>query len=616
MAAGDLISNKATPITNAASAAVSSQPRGAIVMLRLLLLALVIAPPVLGGAAGYVSYQHSYDSATDALFTAAANASKHTAATLDKYLLIAARINDLLGAMNPAQIHAHEREFHDAMGRQIADMPEVAAAWVIDATGRALVSARIYPINRDLDQSGREDYRAIRDTDARTFIWILRARNLVNANPETYVTVSVRRTSLSGRFDGVVIVAVAGSYFTSFYKSLVASPDYIVDLVKTDGTILAQFPAQESTGAFQLPDPLLEKALAVEGETGVADRGTPFDRAGRIVAIARIADYPIYVAVELSKASMRNEWLRSIADVVAISIASMIVSIPLTKMALRRAHRETTALARAAEAFSHRAALEVQVHRMQRLAGVALLTTGMAREFSRLLTNVQDNIQRLEAAIKDVDAGEQSSIAALRESSDRGAMLIKRLLGYAWREPVKPQPIDINETIAHALEQSRQFADPIPSEVRLQKGLWLSCIDPDQLTIALLNLMFNARDVFSETPKLIIETMNIRVDKSDIAGPQEGKPGEYVGLLIESPEPEISLEADNTFAPAGPGKGSWPSLALLHELAQSVGGYWLVSSKPTHETTIRVCFPRYLSDLNKAEHNPISNKSDTVHSLK
>jgi two-component system, NtrC family, sensor kinase len=612
MGARGRISNKATPIISGAFGTVPSQPRGAIAILRLLLLALVIVPPVLGGVGGYVSYQHSYDSAIDAASAAAATAGENTARILDKYLLVAARINDLLRGMNPAQIHAHEREIHDAMSQQIADVRDVAAAWVIDATGRELVSARIFPVNRDLDQSGRDDYRAFRDTDARTFIWVLRARNLANADVEPFVTVSVRRTSPSGYFNGVVIVAVAGSYFNSFYKSLLASPDYAVDLVKSDGTILTQFPAPQSIDRLQLPDPLLAKALAAGGETGIADRGTPFDRAGRIVAVRRVADYPVYVAVGRSKASIGGEWLRSSVVVVAIGIAAVIVLMTLTKMALRRAHRETTALARAAEAFADRAALEVQVHGMQRLAGVALLTTGMAHEFNRLLTTAQDNIRRLEAAIKDVDAGQQSFIAALRDSHNQAAMLIKRLLGYAWREPVKPRPIDINEAVAHALEQSRQFADSVPSEVRLQKDLWLSCVDPDQLKICLLNLMFNVRDIFPETSKLLVETMNIRVDKSDVTGPPEGRPGEYVGLFIESPESGTSFEADKN-ATAEP--GGWPSLSLMHELAQSVGGYWLVSSKPTHETTIGIYFPRYLSAFNKAEHNPIRDKSASVNSL-
>lgn len=609
MVARNTISDQATPTKPGASIPVFGRTTGAVMMLRVLLFGLLIVPPVLGAATCYVSYEYSYGAAIEAVATAAAAASDGTASMLDEYLLVAARMNDLLGTKNPEQIHADEKPLHDAMGWQIANRRDIAAAWVIDATGHELVSARVYPVNRTLDESGREDFRALRDTNTQIFIWILRAHGLSSTTFERYVTVGMRRALPDGRFNGVVIVAVAASYFSSAHKPLRGSPDDTIDLVKNDGTILAQFPAGE-TDQPPLPAPLLTKAISAGGETGIAERGTPFNSAGRIVAARRVASYPVYVAVERSKASIASAWLRSSAPALFIGVAATVALIALTRMALRHARREALALARAGEASSNRAALEVRLHRTQRLEGIARLATGMASEFDRLLSNSEAHIERLEGSFEDVEAGHKN-LVALRHNRAQASVLIKRLLGYARHEPIKPRPININNVLVQTLEQARQFTDSIIREFRPQNDLWPSCVDPDQLAIMVLTLMFNARDVFAETDKQTIVTMNTRVDRSDSTELQGPEPGEYVGLIIESSRHENPAGAVDALPSAtrAIGKDGWPSLSLVHELIHGAGGYWTVSREPTQEATILIYFPRYRADSDKGEHDPIGTQS-------
>jgi two-component system, NtrC family, sensor kinase len=577
-------------------AAVPRRLTGAAAMLRLLLFSLFIVPSVCAGIAGYVSYQYRYDEAIEAMSAAVATAAENTAKMFDKYRLVATHINDLLVTTNSLQIDSSKKALHDAMSRQIADVGEVAAAWVIDATGHELVSARVYPVNRDLEQSGRDDYRALREGGAPTFIWILRAHGIGSGDVQPYVTVSVRRTSPDGRFDGVIIVAVASSYFASFYKALLTMPDYTVDLLRSDGTILTQYPAQELSTQPPLPDPLLAKAIGAGGETGIADRGTPFDGSGRIVAVRRVADYPIYLAIERSKASLRNEWLGSIAGAFAIGVVAMIVLVALTRTALHRARRETSALAAAAEAFTDRATLEVRLHRAQRHEAVALVATGTAYALDRLLTNAQDHVERLADVAGSFDT-EQKLIGSLKEGHTQASVLIKRLLGYAYHEPIKPQPIDINEVIVRSLERTRQFADNVAREARLQTNIWLTCVDGDQLTIALLDFVFNADDVFGKAGKMIVGTTNVRVDESEVAELQQVAPGEYVVLFIEetwagnpSEISETALEAPLTMS--GPDKVGWLSRSLIQELVKGARGYLTISSEPAR-TAIRIYFPRH-----------------------
>src|SRR5438093_13438580 len=171
---------------------------GAIRTLKLLLLGTIIVPLLLGVVGAYLSYQASNQAAAAALAEAVAVAEENTTKILDTHVLVAARIDDLLTGMTDPQIRAQEKPLHERIAQQIESLPQVAAAWVIDANGRELVSARVFPVNRDLDHSGREDFRALQDARSQTFIWALRARSLNRGDIQPFFTVSQRRQASDG----------------------------------------------------------------------------------------------------------------------------------------------------------------------------------------------------------------------------------------------------------------------------------------------------------------------------------------------------------------------------------------------------------------------------------
>src|SRR5579863_9010567 len=126
---------------------------GAIRTLRVLLVGTIIVPLLLAAIGGYLSYQASYHDAAAALAEAVAVAEENTTKILDTHILVASRIDDLLTGLTDAQIHAEEKALHERIAQQIEGLPQVAAAWVVDAKGSQLVSARVFPVNRDLDHS-------------------------------------------------------------------------------------------------------------------------------------------------------------------------------------------------------------------------------------------------------------------------------------------------------------------------------------------------------------------------------------------------------------------------------------------------------------------------------
>jgi len=377
------------------------------------------------------------------------------------------------------------------------------------------------------------------------------------------------------------------------------SEHYTASVLKDDGTVLAQYPAAPGDAPTQpLPDPLLARAIANEAQSGIAESGTAFDGAGRIVAVRRVASYPVYVTIEQTKASVLTGWLRSIVGYIVVGVPAAIALIALSLVALRRTRREQVAQAQASEAMARRAALEVQLHRAQRLEAVGLLTAGIAHDFNNLMTVVFGNIERLEDTIDESDSRRQKFLLAVKDGCARASALTMRLLGFARREPSNPRPIDINKVIVDTLELAWQSGDRVAIEFRLGKQLWPVSVDPNELATALLNLAFNARDAMPEGGKLTVETNNSALDEPGAAEAASMPAGDYVGIFVEDtgrgmPHEVREKAFDPFFTTKEPGKGTGLGLSLVNAFVTRSGGHCRIDSTPGRGTTIRIYLPRH-----------------------
>jgi len=244
-----------------------------------------------------------------------------------------------------------------------------------------------------------------------------------------------------------------------------------------------------------------------------------------------------------------------------------------------------------------RSAAEERLLHSQRLEALGQLTGGVAHDFNNLLMVIGGNLQILE----DVRAGDDDSANLIRAASvaaERGAMLTRKLLAFARKQPLNTRPFDPNQLLHDFRDLvQRTLGENIVVRVSLDPSVPTLIGDPAQLETALLNLAVNARDAMPGGGYLTLETRRVSV----AAQPGEGArellhPGEYVivsvidsGLGMPS---EVATRAfDPFFTTKEPGKGSGLGLSMVYGFAQQSGGAARLESVPGRGTTVKIYLP-------------------------
>src|SRR6516225_5272023 len=276
-------------------------------LLRLLLVGSIVVPLAVLAGGGYLAWVSTREHAEADLMRRVAIAEEHALKVLDTHQLIAARINDLLGNLSDQAILIEERVLHEQLAQEIKNLPQVENALVIGRNGHPLVSATIYPVDRNLDLSDRDHFRALSRAEAPYYIGLVEVGRLDRLR---HFFLSRRKESEPGSFDGVIAVTVSPEYFQDFYTKLIGTTrDFSAGLTRTDGLGLVHHPVP-ATGDHR--DQNLLHALVEQEENGIFRARAGIDGVDRLVAYDKLSNYPIYATVARSSESIIAEWRQSL----------------------------------------------------------------------------------------------------------------------------------------------------------------------------------------------------------------------------------------------------------------------------------------------------------------
>ena len=165
------------------------------------------------------------------------------------------------------------------------------------------------------------------------------------------------------------------------------------------------------------------------------------------------------------------------------------------------------------------------------MEAVGQLTGGIAHDFNNLLQVIVGNLEILQRNLPADSPRLKRSAENAMNGAKRAATLTQRLLAFSRRQPLAPQPVDVNKLVAGMSELLRRtLGETVQLETVLAGGLWRVEADPNQLENAILNLAVNARDAMPDGGKLTIETANGHLDDAYAAQHAEVPPGQYVTI--------------------------------------------------------------------------------------
>ena len=238
-----------------------------------------------------------------------------------------------------------------------------------------------------------------------------------------------------------------------------------------------------------------------------------------------------------------------------------------------------------AEAVATTEATQRQLLASQKLEVVGRVAGGLAHDFNNLLQTLSTGLHLLQALPQEERA--KPVLDAGLRAVHRAASLVQQMLYFARPPTFERQAVDLRDQL---LALQELLGSGLPANLQLQikmaPDLWHINTDPGQLSSALLNLLFNARDAMSAGGVIQLRAFN----STDSAG-------EWVFIEIEDHGAGIAaedlphiFEAFYTTKPVGRGTGL--GLAQVLRFAESSGGSVSASSRPGEGTLLRLRLPR------------------------
>ena len=223
-----------------------------------------------------------------------------------------------------------------------------------------------------------------------------------------------------------------------------------------------------------------------------------------------------------------------------------------------------------------------QLHEAQKLETLGQLTGGVAHDFNNLLTPIMGALDLVHRTYAESDERAGRLLSNALQAANRAKTLVQRLLGFARRQALQTQPVDLTRLLGGMRDLIASSIGPtIELKLRCEPDISLALADPNQLELAVLNLCVNARDAMPDGGTLTILAEEVAI------GPRSEpklKPGLYVRLSVIDAgcgmdAATLAHAIEPFYSTKELGRGTGLGLSMVHGLAAQLGGGFALSSE-------------------------------------
>jgi signal transduction histidine kinase len=162
------------------------------------------------------------------------------------------------------------------------------------------------------------------------------------------------------------------------------------------------------------------------------------------------------------------------------------------------------------EFVTGRRRLESQLRQSQKMEAVGRLAGGIAHDFNNLLTSIIGHTQ-LAAEELPAESALTSDLNAIQQSAEKAARLTRQLLTFSKLQTVRPEPVDLHETLLLTEPLIHRFlGEEITLRMELAGDELVVLGDRAQVEQILLNICLNAREAMPDGGELSITMDKVR----------------------------------------------------------------------------------------------------------
>ena len=232
---------------------------------------------------------------------------------------------------------------------------------------------------------------------------------------------------------------------------------------------------------------------------------------------------------------------------------------------------------------------EASLFEARKHEAIGRLTGGVAHDFNNLLQTISMGLQVVQRSTPE--GRHTRAVQAALSACGKAADLVRQMLAFGRAQQLRPQPVDLADLLLRSRELTgKALGERIRLVADLDPALPAVLADPTQLELALLNLVFNARDAMAAGG-----TVTVRAALAD---------GEDIGLENRSfvridvqdtghgmDEATRSRVFEPYFTTKPVGAGSGLGLPQVQAFARQSGGDVRLASEPGRGTCVSVYLP-------------------------
>ncbi|PPQ34818.1 hybrid sensor histidine kinase/response regulator [Rhodopila globiformis] len=233
------------------------------------------------------------------------------------------------------------------------------------------------------------------------------------------------------------------------------------------------------------------------------------------------------------------------------------------------------------------------IFQAQKMEAIGQLTGGVAHDFNNILTAVLGGLEIVMRRLPE-NPNITPLLQGAIQAAQRGVSLTQRMMAFGRRQELRPETVALQALLRAIMDIIIQTLGPrITLDTDFPEAPLTAHVDVDQLELAVINLLMNARDSMPSGGSVRISLSARAVDSDEMAGFRLGR---YVCLSVADTgegmdEATFARAMEPFFSTRGVGKGTGLGLSMVHGFAEQSGGKLLLNSRKGEGTTAEIWLP-------------------------